>query len=190
MSWKDTGDTVQAFVAAAGIVVGGIFTYFKFIKDRVYRPRVDLAVDAGLVDLGNGERHLVCRLSVTNKGATKLALSHEGTAVIIRTGKPGWDALDQFLWSDLGESAVVDVFAKHDWLESTETIREDVAVRASTDLTCMYRVELRLNIVHPSPGRRDRITINTSRVVPSTQTLSPNAEETKGEGPHEPGTST
>jgi hypothetical protein len=75
IAWKDVADTVQSFVTAAGIVVGGVFTYFKFIKDRVYRPRVALDLQGRLIEPTSGDCFLVCRATVENKGGSIFTLT-------------------------------------------------------------------------------------------------------------------
>ena len=57
---------LQALVTAGGIIVGGIFAYYKFFKDRVYRPRVAIDLRAGRVRALGGEA-LLCRVTVKNR---------------------------------------------------------------------------------------------------------------------------
>jgi hypothetical protein len=157
-TWKDVADAVQAFVTAGGIVVGGVFTYYKFLKDRIYRPRLDLQIDSDRIRLG--DRHfLVCRLSVENKGATKLSLMHDGIALIVRSGTVDPRPLRMVRWSDIEDSAVVDAYAAHDWIESAETIRDSAMVSVDSDDSQAYRVELRIVVQHPSPRSKENISI-------------------------------
>jgi hypothetical protein len=166
---KNVGDTVQAFVTAGGIATGAVFTYFKFIKDRVYRPRVHLEVSGGVIDLGDEGHYLLCRATIANQGGTKLSLVHAGTAIIVRLARSGTDVLKRPAWSSGKESAVLDVFGQHDWIESAETISDDVAVRVPAGAPCLYGAEFRLVVAAPSPSRRGNISISTARVIPSAQ---------------------
>lgn len=166
-SWKDTGDAVQAFVTAAGIVAGGVFTYFKFAKDRIYRPRVDLRIEVDRVDIDGPESFLLCRASVENKGANKLSLHHQGTALVFRKSEYGASELECTSWSPIQDSGVVDVFPRHDWIESGETIRDEVLLRIAPDTTSSYRVELSLMVAKPSPTRGGSTEITTGVILPS-----------------------
>jgi hypothetical protein len=170
-NWHNVGDTIQSFVTAAGVIVGGVWAYFKFVKDRVYRPRVNLDIAPRLLDSEDGRRLLVCRFDLENTSASKISIRHEGTAAIISSGTLGPQALDETKWSPLEESAVLDIFTKHDWLESTETISDEVAVPVSADASCIYRIELHLNITDPWPLRNGHITISTFRIVTSARVL-------------------
>jgi hypothetical protein len=167
LAWKDVGDTVQSFVTAAGIVVGGVFAYYKFIKDRIYRPRLDLDIQAGILDVGTTP-YLMCSLSVCNKGATKLSVSHAGTAVIVSPGLAAEEELKVTRWRK-AESAYVDIFASHDWIESTEEIRDEALVRVPADGKTAFRVQLRFVVEAPSPLATKNIAVWTSRIVPPGQ---------------------
>jgi hypothetical protein len=165
VAWKDVGDTVQAFVTAGGIVVGGIFTYYKFFKDRIYRPRLDLIIEAERVSLGDKRVVLACRVTIHNMGATKLSLEHDGTALVVRSGTAEDERMHVTHWSSPDDSAVVDVFAKHEWIESTETIRDAVSVTIDPDPAGVYRVELDVVVGHPSPWSKRNITITGAAMV-------------------------
>ncbi len=167
-SLKDTADTVQAFATAGGIVVGGIFTYYKFVKDRIYRPRVNIGIEGGVVTLG-GVCFLLCRFTVTNNGTTKLPLKHAGTVGVIRRGVAGNDTFLPTQWSVPKNSAVIEVFADHDWIESTETIRDELLVRLESTANGAYRVELRLVVGAPSPIDRGNIVVSGAEVILATQ---------------------
>jgi hypothetical protein len=162
--WTTISGTVESLVTAGGIVAGGIFTYYKFAKDRIYRPRVDLGLAGRIIEYDDGRRTLTCTVTVHNMGATKLELHHAGTAVIVRPVDLG-DPMTKPTIGGLDDAIVMDVFARHDWLESTETIREDVVARAADDLSAVYRVELRLIITNPKPTSRDNIELNTACVL-------------------------
>ncbi len=170
-NWSDVGNTVQSFATAAAIVVGGAFTYFKFVKDRVFRPRVDLELDAEVVVDRHGVRFVVCHATVHNMGHAKLAIRHdgagptEGTAIVVRLGEAGPGAGDATFWAEIDESVLIDVFEQHDWLESGETIRDEVVIRMSSDESSTYRVELWLVVANPVPFRHRRIDITTARVL-------------------------
>jgi hypothetical protein len=167
--WNSAGSTVESFTTAVGIVVGGVWAYFKFIKDRIYRPRVNLTVEAGHVTV-DGVRFLACRATIENKGASKLKVQ-DGTVLIVRTGSVGEGALLATHWSSNEDdaTAMVKVFGKHEWLESTEIVCDDVMVRLEGSETTIYRVELRLLVGHPS-WRSGNIAITSPLIVlPSQQ---------------------
>jgi hypothetical protein len=147
VAWKDVADTFQAFMAGAAIVVGGVFTYYKFFKDRVYRPRVNVSVEGGHIDIGH-EHFLMCRVTMTNKGANKLTIVREGTAAWLFEGSPG----EPFHSTDWGDhEVIVRMFQRHGWFESGETIADEQVIAVPQGDVAVYRLRFRLVIADPTP---------------------------------------
>jgi hypothetical protein len=116
--------TIESGATVIGLVVGGVWVYFKFIKDRVYRPRFDIQLRAGYTKSGDGKT-LLCQLSVKNIGTSKIRLVQEGTGVRLSTGELPETAFQEFKWN---AQRVYPVFEQHEWFESNETIRHELAV--------------------------------------------------------------
>jgi hypothetical protein len=158
---SDVADAVQAFATAGGILAGGIFTYYKFIKDRIYRPRLDLKNEYEIVTIDRHEQ-LLCHLSIHNQGSTKIELVHEGTALVVTPCSVSADPLHTARWSG-NDSGTVNVFAAHDWIESNETIRDDALMSLGPEPA--YRVEFWLVVGNPAPQRKRNISFLTARVA-------------------------
>jgi hypothetical protein len=169
MGLSSAASETQDFVTAAGIVIGGVFTYLKFFKDRIYRPRAELGVTAGYMDVGD-KRYLHCAASVKNIGTSKLSLRHEGTCLYVRADRGDSELLRRMDWVDpVGRPTVLDIFADHDWIESSEAIQDEAAVRIPNAEDHAYWVRLRLVVANPSPFRRGNIELNTYKVVNGNQ---------------------
>jgi hypothetical protein len=162
-NWKEVADTTQAFATAGGIVVGGVFAYYKFVKDRIYRPRVDLDIQAGAVELGDG-RFLKCAVIMRNRGATRIKIDRDATALLVAPERRPDSDFQVMRWMK-DEGAVVGVFENHSWLESTETVRDEVLVRVPDDTGVAYRLRLRVVVRRPEPLIHGNISIATTRVV-------------------------
>jgi hypothetical protein len=148
-SWNDFADTVQSFATTLGIIVGGLFTYFKFFKDRVYRPRVCAIVEGGHTTIAR-EQFLMCRITMENKGSTKLCILGENTSIKLFRGRRRLK-YDGVLWGSdpIGE---VSVFDRHAWIESGETIADEQVFWLPSDDNGIYRVRFRLSIKNPQPS--------------------------------------
>jgi hypothetical protein len=165
ISGTDLASAVESYATAVGIGVGGVFTYYKFVKDRIYRPRLDLSVIAERVESGD-RTLLACRLAVHNLGSTKLSIRHKGLVLIVRAATVPPGPFQAARWSsDAAQVAVVRIFADHDWIESGETIRDEALVSVVADPAQAYRVELRFVVVHPSPRSKKNITVYGAVVV-------------------------
>jgi len=66
--WKEFFDIIQAAITSIGIVIGGIWTYLLFVRQRLAFPKVDinLCIDAKL--LPEGSRLIHAELKIVNIG--------------------------------------------------------------------------------------------------------------------------
>ena len=114
----------QAFATGIGIIAGGVWAYFRFFKDRIYRPRLEVSITPSLFTLGT-ITSLVCRVTVENIGTSRVDILQEGTALVLTAGEIPSKPYREPQW---GESTVHEVFGDHQWIESGETIHHDVCV--------------------------------------------------------------
>lgn len=124
-SAQDISDLLSAIESGGTVValiVGGVWAYFKFIKDRVYRPRLDVTIEAGTLPIED-RRQLVCRLSVKNIGTCKVKLLQEGTGLRVSSMS---EFPNDFTEPDWAAEKVHEVFKQHEWIESSETIRHEL----------------------------------------------------------------
>ena len=56
---------ILEYCSIAAIVISGIWTYLKFIRSRIYRPRLKASVSDGTVSV-DGQPHLVVDLGMKN----------------------------------------------------------------------------------------------------------------------------
>ena len=123
---KTVADIGQALVTTVGFVIAGIWTYFRFIKGREFRPHVEITVDADWLGEA-GELGLRLRIELKNIGSAKVQLVQRGTGVMVSRPADRQDAPPAVTqWTDLG---VYEVFTKHEWIEPGETIGDDLLLR-------------------------------------------------------------
>lgn len=155
---ETAASAISSFVTAAALLVGAVWAYFKFIKDRVYRPRLDLSIDPIAYTDPTGD-YLVCRLTAKNIGTSKVELHQEGSALTLMRGERGGESYDPPIWS--GRRSY-EVFAGHQWIESGETVLYDVAVSVPAPRGDALMLKLRLLCTQ----RKKRIETNTRVVLP------------------------
>lgn len=143
VSSQEVSDLLSAAESAATIValaVGGVWAYFKFVKDRVYRPRLDVTIEAGTVLLED-KPHVACRLSVKNIGTSKVRLLQEGTGLRVSSMA---GMAQNFIEPDWEAKKVHEVFKEHEWIESSETIRHEVIFQIASESQLPLLLEARL----------------------------------------------
>lgn len=66
--FKTVIDLIGTLVAAAAVIVGALWAYFRFIKDRTYRPRLEVSMNGRWLAV-DGARLLLARVRIKNIGA-------------------------------------------------------------------------------------------------------------------------
>jgi hypothetical protein len=123
-SAQDLSDLLSAAESAATIValvVGGVWAYFKFIKGRVYRPRLQVTIETDTLLLKD-QAYLVCSLSLKNIGSSKIMLVQQGSGLRVSSMKGPVKAFSEPDWV---HETVHDVFQHHEWIESSEAITHE-----------------------------------------------------------------
>jgi len=65
---------IHYFVATAALLAGGIWAYFKFVRYRTLKPRLEFSFDWTLLDQEYSYLLAILRLKLANMGQTKIAL--------------------------------------------------------------------------------------------------------------------
>lgn len=125
-AFKDVTGGLQSLVTAAGVLVGGSWAYFKFVRGRTHQPRlsVELAGQWRTVDQTN---LLHVRVRVTNLSATLIRLNQYGCG--LHVAFPSNSVHNEVIWKYVqllqsGEPPVdrsFEVLREHAWIEPQET---------------------------------------------------------------------
>lgn len=122
MNAGDWIGAAQNAIQGAAIVVGGAWAYFKFVKGRTLHRRAELDVDASLLAYGLSIR---AKATMRNTGAAKIPLRLK--IVQVETFEPGdVDEHGRPAWREIAKKTPL--FSDHDWIESQETIGDDLLV--------------------------------------------------------------
>lgn len=113
-------DIAGTIVTAAAVIIGAFWAYFRFIRDRTYRPRLEVSMTGAWTTV-SGQRLLHVRVTVKNIGASVVRLLQEGTGLRVqRIGElPGdvrtvaWEGAKVFV-----------IFAEHAWIEPSEAVSD------------------------------------------------------------------
>jgi hypothetical protein len=127
-------------VTALAVIVGGVWAYFRFVKERPYRPRLEVTMSGRWVDGVHCELFLA-RVAVRNIGTTVVRLLPKGTGLRMSTIATVPSANEAVSWKRL---ATLAIFREHDWIEPGETISDDLAVRLDVGREAPLLLECRL----------------------------------------------
>ena len=70
--WKDVSAIIQALLTSAGIIIGGIWTYLLFVRQRLHFPKVKIALSLTDAILPDGNRLVHTELKIDNVGSVIL----------------------------------------------------------------------------------------------------------------------
>jgi hypothetical protein len=126
INWSETLSNTERVVKIAAVVIGGVWAYLKFIRGRVYRPRLEPSVSGRIAHV-DGHPHLVVSLSMENVGSSKVDIDQKGTGLRLFSPEltPIATPPTQVGWMRLGTFSV---FEKHGWIESGECIRDELLI--------------------------------------------------------------
>src|SRR5215218_113019 len=138
--WSNWASAFQSITAGLAIIIGAIWAYLRFFKDRIYRPRIEMMLDGGFIE-ADGNRRLICALTLRNIGGTKVRLVKSGTGLKVTLPQPSTNdrkPMSSQRWDHANE-VVFSVFEQHDWIESHETIRDEVLLAPFLNPNDVYR---------------------------------------------------
>jgi len=140
MSTKDLVDIGSNIVTAAATILAGGWAYYRFVKGRVFKPRLTLAASARQIRI-EGTNYIISAIQLSNVGLSRIDLSGATLRVSSMTGKPAAQVatLPQRDWLDTSK-----VLLAHTWIESGEVLREQHLLILPTNHPYPTLVEYRL----------------------------------------------
>jgi hypothetical protein len=110
---------IEKTLTSLAIIVGGFWTYYKFIKGRLFKSRLELSIESKIID----DSHLLLNYELKNIGFSKVNLNKEASGIRIMKYYPIDDSMEieSSQWIHIGSFPI---FEKHRWIESGETIKE------------------------------------------------------------------
>ena len=141
---KDLVDVAGTIATTVALIVGGLFAYFKFFRERVFYPRLEPTLTASWVHGESQDRDLlVVSATIKNAGLAKVDLKLEPSCLRIdRAIAPTTSRIDEVQWKEL---AILDISDRHQWIEAQEVIQQRwlIAVPSMSAYSAL-RAELRL----------------------------------------------
>jgi hypothetical protein len=119
------GDWIAAglnLIQAVAIVAAAVWAYYKFVKGRTFHRRAELELDGSFLAVPSAA--VRARAVLRNTGGADIPLR----AKILRVATYTTGDVDSRGQPEWREIAKARVFTDHDWIESQETINDDVLI--------------------------------------------------------------
>jgi hypothetical protein len=145
MDWtnaKAIFDILKNVAEIIAIGMAGAWAYFNFFKGRTYKTRLEPKISGKLISK-NGSDYLVITAQLKNIGLSDVEIAQKGSA--IRVFKYGAEASSPQV-SSVGQTrlATLPVFESHKWIESGETIEDQLLITIPEIDYVALQLQLRL----------------------------------------------
>ena len=138
---KTITEILEKALTAFGIFVGAAWAYYKYIRGRTFRHRLEVNISG---TYAHGCSNMVLTIELKNIGASDIPLRQEGTAAIVEM----LDVTQPLMGKDVpgaeNSVVVVEILQDHEWIESSETIREQHFVHLPSSDPKALRLKLRV----------------------------------------------
>ncbi len=139
--------TIHDVIASAAVIIGAVWAYFRFVRFRTLRPRLEFSFEWSRSDMDDSHSVAILTAKLANKGHTKVQLRKDnnprcflkyalipvsrsaGTVTLLNIPPSGLEHIDA-------------VFVPHRWIEPGETI-DDVKV-LNIDRTRLLAIQFEL----------------------------------------------
>lgn len=130
----------QRIAATIAIVIGGGWAYFKFIRGRTFRRRLELAV-SGEIRRGQGIVYLLTNSSAKNIGLSKFEIDHEMSGLRVMTHASEAPVQEARLaeWQPV---STWPVFEGQELLEPGEPASEELLIEVPEQDPLAFRLQL------------------------------------------------
>lgn len=120
LPWTDILDASEKIATILAILFAGIAAYYKFLRGRVFYPRMEVVMSAALLPVAK-QQFLKVTATVKNTGASIIPFYLEDSILEISGGDHSYRQIaDSTVWKKLATVSFTD---KHKWIEPAETIQ-------------------------------------------------------------------
>ena len=136
-------DIVQKTAATVAIVGTAGWAYFKFVRGRTFRRRVELTI-SGEVRRGQGVVYLLTNSTAKNIGLSKFEIDHEKSGLRVMT-HASEGAVTEPKLADWEPLSAWPVFEAHGLLEPGEPAAEELLIEIPDEGFSAFRLQLWLS---------------------------------------------
>ncbi len=134
---------IESIFTILAVIIGGLWVYYNFFQGRIYRPRFDIHL-AGKFFEQNDCINIQVTSILKNVGLSKVNITREGTAICAYSYQVPDDVTDieKVYWGE--PIGAFPVFENHRWVESRETIEDNILLSVKKENNQVFRFQLRV----------------------------------------------
>jgi hypothetical protein len=139
---KEALDAIKNGATIAAILIGGFWTYYNFVKGKIYSPRIESHI-SGRVIKKDGVSYLIAIAQLKNVGTAQVYIA-KGTAVIVYSYKPENAAPSEMNDAFIKRLGTPRVFLEHTWVAPGTTVEDQRLFVIPSDEQLAFRIQLRV----------------------------------------------
>ena len=142
MSFIEILEITGKIVTTLAILIGGFWAYYKYIKGRLFHPRLELFIDGKIIRLESNAQ-LLLNYEIKNVGLSKVDIDKDASGIRVMKYYPQDDSLEieSVEWENIGSFPVLE---KHSWVESKEIIKDSNLFSISETQDIVYKANIRI----------------------------------------------
>jgi hypothetical protein len=161
---KTATDIAGTVITSLAVIIGAVWAYFKFVKGRTFRPRLEVELSGQWRDV-DGRELLQARIRLKNIGASQVDLLQRGTGLRVSglaDEVQGQPAVVAVAWEAF---RIFPILERHAWIEPGETVSDEMLLDLGVDKPVTTLFEARL-VWRWSRGKKN-VVVNARRVIPT-----------------------
>jgi hypothetical protein len=119
---KSLTEIITNVVTSLGLIVGATWAYFRFFKNRTYRPHLEISLKGRWTTIA-GTELLAAQISVKNVGAGRVSLIQYGSGLQVSLPVHFESPVHEVTYEPL---TVFGVLEDHQWIEPGEMITDEI----------------------------------------------------------------
>jgi hypothetical protein len=134
--------SLEHLATVIGLIIGGIWVYYKFFKGRTFEPRLELSVNGKIVS-NNDLNLVIASLQIKNVGLSQVRFQQESNLVRFSsyTAPTAIAVAERVNWNWL---KTYNVFERHQWVEPGETIDDQITFSIPNNKQMIFLIEFRV----------------------------------------------
>jgi hypothetical protein len=151
-------EIISALLQIFAILAAGVWAYYKFLKGRLFKHKLDIELSGTFFSLEAGD-HVLASIHIKNSGFTRVDFKTECCVLRIFTPKdrPNLDFTDATIWRRI---ATVPILNDHKWIEPSGVIQEEELIYCDHPVNVAVRLEVSVSD-SKSLWRASTVTVNT-----------------------------
>jgi hypothetical protein len=162
---KEALDAVKNGMTIVAIVIGGIWTYYNFIKGKIYSPRIEVHI-TGRVIKKEGFSYLVAIAQLKNVGTVRVSIDNEATVLIVHSYEFKPEKVTDMRDAPTKRLGVPKVFVEHEWVNPGTVIEDQKLFLIPDGEKLAFRIQLHVTYNNKKAGgRSDNKEVETGAIV-------------------------